>query len=245
MSEPNTELSLDLQHEAANLANDTYGDTLLGDKHLLSTDIGTNILNDQETIVKLQERVAHAQYDSLTGVYERGTWNELVDQMLEFFVRNGDKNDSIVLLNADLDWLREINKYGHQMGNKALEEVAEQLKKLFVRKSDTIGRMGGDEFSIFSLSDHTSLQKIVDWYTKAHASTPTTIKISDEKDVPITQTWGLAILSHEDVEILNEDKSKPLREHIFSIADMALLAAKASGRNCVQSNVTVDQPVLV
>src|SRR3989338_2150721 len=56
-----------------------------------------------------------------------------------------------MLIYADLDHLKQINdESGHEAGDKAIEWISDVLKATF-RKSDVIGRVGGDEFAILAL----------------------------------------------------------------------------------------------
>jgi diguanylate cyclase (GGDEF)-like protein len=81
--------------------------------------------------------------DELTGLYNRRGFSELAKKQLQ--VASRKKND-LFLLYMDLDNMKQINdKFGHEMGDRALVETAEILKRVF-RESDIISRLGGDEF---------------------------------------------------------------------------------------------------
>ncbi len=99
-----------------------------------------------------------AVLDELTGVYNRRgllTFGRL--QLKE--VQKLDKQASLFFM--DLDGLKKINDTGgHQEGDQSLVAMGEVLRKAF-RDTDTIGRIGGDEFAVLTMGDpaHAELMK--------------------------------------------------------------------------------------
>jgi len=88
-----------------------------------------------------------ARRDPLTGVYNRRYFNEVIEQEL---VRSR-RYHPIGFLMIDVNRFKEINdRFGHQMGDKVLQTVADLLVAQ-VRKSDIVVRYGGDEFLIMLL----------------------------------------------------------------------------------------------
>ncbi|HET7275032.1 MAG TPA: diguanylate cyclase [Longimicrobiaceae bacterium] len=82
--------------------------------------------------------------DDLTGLYNRRGFFALAEQHFKLAERN---DRSLLLIFADLDSLKEINdSHGHRCGDQALYEIAGILSHSF-RDSDTIARIGGDEFA--------------------------------------------------------------------------------------------------
>ena len=96
--------------------------------------------------------------DELTGLCNRRGFMALSEQQLKFAERT---KKSLVLLFIDLDQMKWINDtLGHQEGDTALVEIAAILRQTF-RKSDIIGRMGGDEFAVLAMdTDHEVQQSI-------------------------------------------------------------------------------------
>lgn len=85
-----------------------------------------------------------ARIDSLTNLYNRTYFNEKFSTLHT----NGCSEQKLALLYLDLDNFKYINDtYGHSVGDKSLQQVAERLLDC-VRENDTIVRMGGDEFTI-------------------------------------------------------------------------------------------------
>jgi len=84
-----------------------------------------------------------AQYDTLTGSYNRGYGLSLLERQLKLTKRN---KSSLLLAYTDVDDFKDINDtFGHEEGDKVLIQVA-SLFKSTLREIDIICRMGGDEF---------------------------------------------------------------------------------------------------
>ncbi len=87
-----------------------------------------------------------AVYDSLTGLYNRYFVVNFLKKEIEKIKRNKEKNLCIAYI--DLDNFKYVNdNLGHIEGDRVLKEVAKELLSSF-RKTDVIGRIGGDEFLI-------------------------------------------------------------------------------------------------
>lgn len=97
-----------------------------------------------------------AYFDSLTGLPNRNVFYDRLDQLLKNARRC---NRIFALLFLDLDSFKPVNdNFGHHTGDRLLQEVAQRLEKC-VRKSDTVARIGGDEFNIL-LSDLSSMKDV-------------------------------------------------------------------------------------
>ncbi len=96
------------------------------------------------TRTQMHERLIHAAgHDPLTGLVNRGLFE---DRLLHILARVRRNPARFALLYIDLDKFKEINDlYGHFFGDVVLKEVALRLKDC-VRESDTVARIGGDEF---------------------------------------------------------------------------------------------------
>lgn len=85
--------------------------------------------------------------DELTGLYNRRGFLAFSEQHLISLQR---ANKSLMVVYADLDGLKQINdSFGHKEGDRALMKTAEILRETF-RTSDVLGRLGGDEFTVFA-----------------------------------------------------------------------------------------------
>ena len=93
--------------------------------------------------------------DELTGLYNRRGFYLLAEQALRLAQRS---NAPFSVLFVDLDNLKQINDtQGHEVGSAFLCEVAELLQR-YVRKSDVLGRVGGDEFVVAGQSSKEAMQ---------------------------------------------------------------------------------------
>jgi two-component system cell cycle response regulator len=103
--------------------------------------------------------------DELTGAHNRRGFIFLSEQQIKLALRD---RQNLLLAFADLDGLKQINDtFGHQVGDEALVQLAEVLRKTF-RDSDVLGRVGGDEFAVLSIqSKSDSVRTISDRLTKA------------------------------------------------------------------------------
>jgi diguanylate cyclase (GGDEF)-like protein len=92
------------------------------------------------------ERSQHlALHDDLTALANRRLFQ---DRLLSAMERAKRSNTSIALMQVDLDHFKEVNDtYGHHVGDLLLQHIGLLLNRR-VRRSDTVARTGGDEFSI-------------------------------------------------------------------------------------------------
>ncbi len=90
--------------------------------------------------------------DALTGLPNRMLLDDRIDQALE---RSRRTADPFALMAIDLDGFKEVNDIrGHDAGDQVLETIARRLESV-VRASDTVSRVGGDEFVVLSLGTRT------------------------------------------------------------------------------------------
>jgi diguanylate cyclase (GGDEF)-like protein len=106
----------------------------------------------------LEERLHHlATHDDLTELPNRRLFQDRMAQAIEHANRNrGEKNEKweIATMLLDLDNFKSVNDtLGHQIGDLLLQSVADRLVGT-IRKSDTLARMGGDEFSLIFENVH-------------------------------------------------------------------------------------------
>jgi len=96
--------------------------------------------------LQFEEKLTHmARHDPLTGAYNRHALDELLEREL---TRSKRYNHPIGIVLIDVNRFKEINdRFGHVMGDKVLQAVADILQHN-VRNSDVIARYGGDEFLI-------------------------------------------------------------------------------------------------
>lgn len=113
----------------------------------------------------LQDAVAHAKYradhDVLTGLANRALFTDRLTQA----VHRADRSGELVgVVYADLDGFKAVNDTkGHAAGDQLLKAVAQRLQDA-VRASDTVARMGGDEFAMIveRLHDRFEINKVIE-----------------------------------------------------------------------------------
>jgi diguanylate cyclase (GGDEF)-like protein len=100
-------------------------------------------------LLLLEKQIERSQYlalhDDLTALANRRLFQDRLTSAMERARRSGA---SVALMQVDLDRFKEVNDtYGHHIGDLLLQHVAAMLNRR-VRRSDTVARTGGDEFSI-------------------------------------------------------------------------------------------------
>jgi len=121
-----------------------------------------------KSLLKANDELKHlALHDALTSLPNRTLFQDRLNQHIVLGQR---KNQRFVVANIDLTKFKEVNdNYGHQIGDLVLVEVAKRLSAV-LRKSDTVARMGGDEFyAIFAISnqDDQNGEAVINKFTKA------------------------------------------------------------------------------
>lgn len=162
-----------------------------------------------------------ATTDALTGLANRRHLMKELEAECARFRRMGN---AISVLMLDLDHFKRINDtWGHAAGDTVLHHFAESLRTL-VRKTDIVGRLGGEEFVIvlpetLSCGAHVFAEKIRNAINQAMVTI---------EDTEISYTVSIGIASCTDRRSEDADS-------ILLKADQALYQAKAEGRNRVVS----------
>lgn len=155
-----------------------------------------------------------AETDGMTELYNKTTAQALIKQQL-----SGPKGEACALLIADLDNLKAINdNLGHDSGDKAIRLFADVLRSQF-RKTDIIGRSGGDEFVVFldGGGNEARLRSTMLAFMKKLSVT----YVDDDNKISICGSVGIAI----------GKKGKDSYEQLFKRADLALYHVKRNGKN--------------
>ncbi|MDH3589514.1 MAG: EAL domain-containing protein [Gammaproteobacteria bacterium] len=99
----------------------------------------------QAEIGERESRILHhAEYDSLTGLTNRGVVSDRLKAMLARAQRNGSTTAAMLI---DIERFSDINSLGNEIGDAVLQEVARRLASN-TRATDLLARVGGDEFLI-------------------------------------------------------------------------------------------------
>ena len=156
-----------------------------------------------------------AFHDTLTGLPNRSLFLDRLEQSLIQARRSRAHTPAIMFL--DLDRFKLINDtLGHDAGDNLLREVALRLRRC-VRESDTVARMGGDEFTVLlenvdAAATRTVAQKILD-------SMKEPVLLADKPTV-ITTSIGISMFPRDG------RNAEALMKH----ADTAMYQVKGSGR---------------
>ena len=168
----------------------------------------------------LNDRLNHqAQHDALTGLPNRSHFKKRLEQTLEQAKRH---NEQVGVVFLDLDGFKHVNDtLGHPIGDSLLRAVAERLRHR-VRRTDTLTRMGGDEFALLS-SDVKQPEGAMKVARKMLAALKEPFSIAGH-ELHVSGSIGIAISPQDGQD------AATLERH----ADTALYRAKANGRNNAQ-----------
>ena len=155
-----------------------------------------------------------AELDALTGLYNHAEMEHRAEQYL-----TSRPETVCALFIIDVDNFKLVNdRQGHLFGDAVLAELAAGMKKL-TRKSDVIGRIGGDEFAIFlkdipsSLIAEEKALKLLAMFVQLFQG--------EKHPVEVTCSIGLAIYPWDGADY----------QALYHCADLALYQAKSQGKN--------------
>nr|MDP2189932.1 diguanylate cyclase [Rhodoferax sp.] len=166
-----------------------------------------------------EERIQHvADHDSLTGLPNRLLFNDRLGQAISLARRDARQ---FALLYLDLDKFKPVNDtFGHDAGDQVLIDVAERIREQ-VRESDTVARVGGDEFAVI-LRDISGPQDAVTVAQKIIANLAMPFRLENHSQtVEIGTSIGIAVYPSDAQD----------HETLIKRADAAMYSAKTRG-NC-------------
>jgi diguanylate cyclase (GGDEF)-like protein len=206
-----SETDKDKQLEAMSLGGDDFLAKPIQPHHLIAA-----VTSRVERYRKLRTFMTR---DGLTGLFNHTTIKERLEQEISRARRHGH---SISFAMLDLDKFKAINDtYGHTTGDRVLRSLSRLLRQR-LRRTDVIGRYGGEEFAvILPETDIKIAFKVMDELRKGFANINQT---SGSKRFKTTFSCGVA-----------EFPTYSSASEITEAADQALYAAKTKGRNRVES----------
>ena len=175
--------------------------------------VGTisDIDEEKRMVEELRRR---AELDALTGLYNHAEMEHRAEQYL-----SGRPETVCAMFIIDVDNFKLVNdRQGHLFGDAVLAELAAGMKKL-TRKSDVIGRIGGDEFAMF-LKDIPSTRIAEQKAGKLLAMFQQMFQ-GEKQPVEVTCSIGLAIYPWDGTDY----------QTLYHCADLALYQAKSQGKN--------------
>jgi diguanylate cyclase (GGDEF)-like protein len=167
-----------------------------------------------------QRRVSYlARFDPLTGLINRFMFSDRLQNAIARARRDGGL---VSLMFLDLDEFKAVNdRFGHATGDELLKQVAARLESA-VRESDTVARIGGDEFTVVLEGN----QRVED---AGHVATKILRALEVPYDVAGNQLHVTASIGIALYPIDGENADGLLRD-----ADIAMYSAKSAGRNTYQ-----------
>jgi diguanylate cyclase (GGDEF)-like protein/PAS domain S-box-containing protein len=161
-----------------------------------------------------EQLVQAALHDPLTGLHNRALF---IDRLTHALARSRRAGAPVAVLFVDLDHFKGINDaHGHRAGDEILVTVARKLEAA-VRPSDTVARIGGDEFAVLC-EDMSSERDVVVVAERLYASFSEPVLFDDER-ISVTGSMGIAFAQEGD------DPDRLLRN-----ADAAMYKVKEGGR---------------
>ncbi|HEY0307981.1 MAG TPA: GGDEF domain-containing protein [Acidobacteriaceae bacterium] len=156
-----------------------------------------------------------AQSDSMTGLLNRRAFDEILARELR---RANHTDRSLVLLLLDIDRFKVVNDvWGHQAGDEVIRRVSSTLLES-LRPSDTIARVGGEEFA--------GLLRDASWEQVEEVAERLRMQVAGLMDLP----GGVQITISIGVAQSDQDETP---EDLFRRCDKALYRSKEAGRNLV------------
>jgi diguanylate cyclase len=170
------------------------------------------------TVSRQNQRLAQlTRIDRLTGLLNRGTWEDTAMDVLRRHQRIGAP---AALLMIDIDHFKEINdRHGHPTGDQVIRSVAAIIQRC-IRDVDVSGRYGGDEFGIVLVQTDIEAALRVAEHIRLN------VLAGDPDGMPVAMsTVSIGIAT-------NSSAMHDMRAWVKR-ADVALFEAKARGRDCV------------
>lgn len=169
----------------------------------------------------IEEQVRHlAHYDQLTGLPNRSLFSDRLQQALAV-ARRDDGRMAVMFI--DLDKFKPVNDtLGHDVGDLLLREVAQRIQRC-LRESDTVARIGGDEFIVL-LPRVEGEQDASGVAEKIRYALNQPFELAG-RSLNISSSTGIALYPEHGSE----------KDELIKNADIAMYHAKAGGRDNVQT----------
>ncbi|MEN0105795.1 MAG: diguanylate cyclase [Pseudomonas sp.] len=179
----------------------------------------TDVANNRRQLLSANaELLKLSSTDRLTGLYNRGYWEESLQKE---HARHRRYDSTATLIMLDIDHFKRINDtYGHQAGDKAIQRVADAIRTL-TRDMDVSGRYGGEEFVILLPDTTKEGGRVFAERLRQHVAA---LKIEHAGEI-LRMTISLGVA---DLSITCDHHEEWIRW-----ADEALYASKEDGRNRV------------
>lgn len=170
-------------------------------------------------MVKTQELEKLASTDFLTGLNNRGSFEEIAVTMIN---QSSRSHQELVMCMCDIDFFKNVNDtYGHEAGDKVLVEFSNTLVN-FCRDYDAVGRIGGEEFAICMPNISVDNAKVVAERLRELIESQQ-VDVGNDQKISITVSIGLSSANGFSIGLAD----------LMRKADEGLYHAKSTGRNRV------------
>lgn len=207
---------------AFNLTGDeavtAYAEAELGRENVVGGFQARFLWNLLTRLKKTNDQVTYlAHHDTLTGLPNRILFYDRLNQAI---ARAHREKEAIAVLFLDLDGFKQVNDtLGHDIGDALLREAAQRIQSC-VRDSDTVARMGGDEFTVIltNIKSENSKDRVAQKIIEEIAAP----FMLNGKNCSVSVSIGIALFP--------ENGDTP--EQLIKMADAAMYMAKHGGKNC-------------
>jgi diguanylate cyclase (GGDEF)-like protein len=196
----------------------------------LREDLGHELLMSNAALVESQaqeERSQHlALHDALTGLPNSTLFDDRLDHALVQAQRHAWR---LAVMFIDLDRFKSINDtYGHDIGDRVLQMVAQRLRSV-VRAEDTLARRGGDEFLFLMMDakDETVVEKLA-------------AKIGHDM-AEVCEIEGVTFNIRPSIGIALYPRDGRSAQELLKHADVAMYAAKQHAQSALKWATALDQ----
>jgi diguanylate cyclase (GGDEF)-like protein len=207
----------------SNLVVDVVGDILRANQNLQSQlEMAEGRLEEQA--VEIEAHLSRSLTDPLTGLPNRREFNDRLEERMSAWNR---RREEFSLLLLDVDHFKALNdEHGHLAGDQVLAAIGRALRAA-VRREDAVARFGGEEFAI--LLPNTTLAQAACVAEKVREAVSRVVVEHDGREIAVTVSGGLAAIAADETA-----------DTLIENADIALYAAKESGRNRVCTHDDVE-----
>src|SRR5207245_7916960 len=196
---------------------EAFGQNLLHDQSVNAIIVNYRDITQRKATEKQLEYQAY--YDALTGLPNRLLFR---DRVVNAIAQAKRHRRGIAVMYLDLDHFKLVNDgLGHSVGDGLLSEVAARLQGS-IRASDTISRLGGDEFTIL-LNDTNSTDAVFAVARKVLQSLARPFRVGGH-ELFVTASIGISVYPSDGEDV----------ETLLKCADSAMYRAKELGRNQAQ-----------
>lgn len=203
----------------------------------LAAAAGLLVLSGERTDQLISELEQQAAIDPLTGLLTR----RVLDRAATAALAGAATNEGTALLLLDVDRFKAINDtYGHLAGDAVLQQLADVLRGVVARRSDTIGRLGGDELAVVLYA--CSLSTAIDVANRAVAAVQAHRFVADALPAGHDLHGDLSLHITISVGVAHAPTTAHDLRSLYANADISLYDAKACGRNRVGAQAPAQAP---